>query len=81
MVGITQSSSGISWSSPELLTAIYNDQYAAEMIAYGQEPVWDEYGAPQIRELLELKEISQQRSDQIEERIAEIEEFAGSALD
>jgi conjugative relaxase-like TrwC/TraI family protein len=63
-----------------LLTAIYNDQYAAEMIAYGQEPVWDEYGAPQIRELLELKEISQQRSDQIEERIAEIEEFAGTKL-
>ena len=48
------------------------------LMAYGQEPVWDEYGAPQIRELLELKEISQQRSDQIEERIAEIEEFAGT---
>lgn len=47
-------------------------------MAYGQEPVWDEYGAPQIRELLELKEISQQRSDQIEERIAKIEEFAGT---
>jgi conjugative relaxase-like TrwC/TraI family protein len=62
------------------LTEVYNDELAAQALAHGVELVKDQHGAPQIKALLEFKEIYQERTKQIEALIEKVEEIAGTRL-
>jgi hypothetical protein len=63
-----------------LLTAAYNDHCHAAMLECGMDVALDQYGAPQIRQLLPHKAVSQERTVQLEGCREQIEEFVGVKL-
>jgi conjugative relaxase-like TrwC/TraI family protein len=62
------------------LTMVYNDELATQALNLGVELVQDQYGAPQIKALLDLKEKSEQRTKDIEALVEKVEEIAGTCL-
>jgi SpoVK/Ycf46/Vps4 family AAA+-type ATPase len=62
------------------LTAVYRDELARLAIADGLHITIGKYGQPEITQLMEMAKNHQQRSDELDLLIEQIEEYAGTKL-
>jgi conjugative relaxase-like TrwC/TraI family protein len=67
-------------SRSNYLTQVYNNALGEWAARHGADVTYDEHGAPQLTALLDLKAISQRRSDQIRALVEEVEGHAGTTL-